>query len=174
MIKSSHWSPAACLSRWALTPSSMPRRMSCRWQPRARYPNASNSKNIRSNEPRAVQHWRCAVGGYQARFEKSSAEALTFQAWGILLRLDREVHAVEGLEWIFGLDGSPDWPDYSAVLRAVASGADTVLVNLPAGMAAGFLKVAQEQGIRDNFKWISDAPAVKTLSPAFLATIGRA
>ena len=56
----------------------------------------------------------------------------------------------------------------SAVLRAVASGADTVLVNLPAGMAAGFLKVVQEQGIRDNFKWISSTPLYDKAIPGIL------
>jgi branched-chain amino acid transport system substrate-binding protein len=56
----------------------------------------------------------------------------------------------------------------SAVLQAVASGADTVLVNLPAGMAAGFLKSAQEQGLRDNFKWISSTPLYDRAIPGML------
>jgi branched-chain amino acid transport system substrate-binding protein len=46
----------------------------------------------------------------------------------------------------------------AAVLQTVASGADTVLVNLPAGMAFGFLKVVEEQDLRDNYRWTSSTP----------------
>jgi branched-chain amino acid transport system substrate-binding protein len=46
----------------------------------------------------------------------------------------------------------------AAVLQTVASGADTVLVNLPAGMAFGYLKVAEEQNLSDNYRWISSTP----------------
>jgi branched-chain amino acid transport system substrate-binding protein len=56
----------------------------------------------------------------------------------------------------------------SILLRAVASGADTILVNLPAGVAAGFLKVAQQQGIRDNYKWISSTPLYDKAIPGIL------
>ncbi|QWG24127.1 ABC transporter substrate-binding protein [Bradyrhizobium sediminis] len=56
----------------------------------------------------------------------------------------------------------------SAVLQAVASGADTVLVNLPAGMAAGFLKAVQDQNLRDKFKWISSTPLYDRAIPDML------
>lgn len=56
----------------------------------------------------------------------------------------------------------------SAVLETVASGADTVLVNLPAGMAAAYLKVVQEQNLRDNYKWISSTPLYDADVPAML------
>jgi branched-chain amino acid transport system substrate-binding protein len=46
----------------------------------------------------------------------------------------------------------------SSFLEAVASNPDTILVNLPAGMAAAFLQVAQESGARDQYKWISSTP----------------
>ncbi|MBL4600318.1 MAG: ABC transporter substrate-binding protein [Rhizobiaceae bacterium] len=56
----------------------------------------------------------------------------------------------------------------SAVLETIASGADTVLVNMPGGMAAAFLKVAEEQDLRDNFKWISSTPLYDADIPAAL------
>lgn len=58
----------------------------------------------------------------------------------------------------------------SAFLEAVASGADTVLVNLPAGMAAAFLKAALESGQRDSYKWISSTPLYDRDVPAMLGT----
>lgn len=56
----------------------------------------------------------------------------------------------------------------SAFLEAVASGADTVLVNLPAGMASAFLKAALESGQRDSYKWISSTPLYDRDVPAML------
>jgi branched-chain amino acid transport system substrate-binding protein len=56
----------------------------------------------------------------------------------------------------------------AAVLQAAASGADTVLVNLPAGLAAGVLKAVQEQNLRDNFKWISSTPLYDRAIPDML------
>lgn len=56
----------------------------------------------------------------------------------------------------------------SAFLEAVASGADTMLVNLPAGMAAAFLKAALESGQRDSYKWISSTPLYDRDVPAML------
>ncbi len=56
----------------------------------------------------------------------------------------------------------------AAVLQATASGADTILVNLPAGLAAGFLKAAQEQNLRDNFTWISSTPLYDRAIPGML------
>lgn len=56
----------------------------------------------------------------------------------------------------------------SAFLETVASGADTVLVNLPAGMAAAYLKVVQDNGARDNYKWISSTPLYDKDVPAML------
>lgn len=56
----------------------------------------------------------------------------------------------------------------AAVLETVASRADTVLVNLPAGMAAAYLKVVEEQNLRDNFKWISSTPLYDVDVPGIL------
>lgn len=63
-----------------------------------------------------------------------------------------------------GGDGSmallnPGAPDVnSALLEAVASGADTILMNLPAGLALAVLKAAQEQDLRDQYVWIAPTP----------------
>jgi branched-chain amino acid transport system substrate-binding protein len=63
-----------------------------------------------------------------------------------------------------GGDGSmallnPGAPDVnSALLEAVASGADTILLNLPAGLALAVLKAAQEQDLRDQYVWIAPTP----------------
>lgn len=43
-------------------------------------------------------------------------------------------------------------------LQALAAGADTILLMLPAGPAIGMLKAAEEQGGRDLFKWVSPTP----------------
>ena len=73
-----------------------------------------------------------------------------------------------------GLAGSsllldPGAADMNAsVLETVASGADTVLVNLPSGMAAAYLKAVEEQNLRDNFKWISSTPLYDADVPAML------
>jgi branched-chain amino acid transport system substrate-binding protein len=56
----------------------------------------------------------------------------------------------------------------SAFLEAVAANADTILVNLPAGMAGAFLKVVQESGQRDSYKWISSTPLYDRDVPALL------
>lgn len=63
-----------------------------------------------------------------------------------------------------GLKGSsvllnPGAPDVNAgLLEAVASGADAILVNLPAGLAIAFLRAAQEQDLRDKYQWTSSTP----------------
>ncbi len=54
----------------------------------------------------------------------------------------------------------------AALLQAVASGADTILVNLPMGMAGGFLTAALQQGQADSFKWISSTPLYDADFPA--------
>lgn len=46
----------------------------------------------------------------------------------------------------------------SVYLQALAQGADTILLMLPAGPSIGLLKVAEEQGGRDLFKWVSPTP----------------
>ncbi|KAA3509812.1 ABC transporter substrate-binding protein [Agrobacterium vitis] len=56
----------------------------------------------------------------------------------------------------------------SAFLEAVANSPDTILVNLPAGMAAAFLSVALQSGQRDSFKWISSTPLYDRDVPALL------
>lgn len=63
-----------------------------------------------------------------------------------------------------GLSGTSILMDPTAVdlnsvyLQAIAEGADTILLMLPAGPAIGLLKVAEEQGGRDLFKWVSPTP----------------
>lgn len=46
----------------------------------------------------------------------------------------------------------------SVYLQALVEGVDTILLMLPAGPAIGLLKVAEEQGGRDQFKWVSPTP----------------
>jgi branched-chain amino acid transport system substrate-binding protein len=54
---------------------------------------------------------------------------------------------------------NPGAPDVnSALLEAVASGADTILMNLPAGLGLAVLKSAQEQDLRDSYIWIAPTP----------------
>lgn len=63
-----------------------------------------------------------------------------------------------------GGDGSmallnPGAPDVnSALLESIASGADTILMNLPAGLAIAVLKAAEEQDLRDEYRWIAPTP----------------
>lgn len=72
-------------------------------------------------------------------------------------------------EWLKekGLSGvsvlmNPGAPDAnSALLEAVASGADTFLMSLPAGLAQAFLKAGQDQNLRDKYKWIAPTPLYK-------------
>ena len=46
----------------------------------------------------------------------------------------------------------------ASVLLNPATGADTIVVNLPAGLAIAFLKAAEEQGLADTYKWASSTP----------------
>ena len=63
-----------------------------------------------------------------------------------------------------GLDGTPVLFDPAAadftsvVLEALASGADTFLLNLPAGAAIGVLKAAEEQDMAATIKFIAPTP----------------
>jgi branched-chain amino acid transport system substrate-binding protein len=63
-----------------------------------------------------------------------------------------------------GLQGTsvlinPGAPDVnSALLEAMASGADTILMNQPAGIALAILSAAREQDLRDEFIWIAPTP----------------
>jgi len=58
-----------------------------------------------------------------------------------------------------GIYLNPAAPDVnSALLEAIASGADTILVNLPAGLAIAVLKAAEEQDLRDQYVWIAPTP----------------
>lgn len=64
---------------------------------------------------------------------------------------------------------NPGAPDVnSALLEAMASGADTMLLNLPAGLAIAVLKAAEEQGLRDNYIWIAPTPLYDLSVPAQL------
>lgn len=54
---------------------------------------------------------------------------------------------------------NPAAPDVnSGLLEAVASGADSILVNLPAGLGIAFLNVAKEQNLGDAYSWTSSTP----------------
>lgn len=54
---------------------------------------------------------------------------------------------------------NPGAPDVnSALLEALASGADTILINQPAGIALAILAAAKEQDLRDQFNWIAPTP----------------
>lgn len=63
-----------------------------------------------------------------------------------------------------GLKGSsvllnPAAPDVnSGLLEATASGADSILVNLPAGLGIAFLGAAQEQDLAARYSWTSSTP----------------
>lgn len=63
-----------------------------------------------------------------------------------------------------GLQGTSILMDPTAVdlnsvyLQALAERVDTILLMLPAGPAIGLLKVAEEQGGRELFKWVSPTP----------------
>lgn len=63
-----------------------------------------------------------------------------------------------------GLTGTSILMDPTAVdlnsvyLQALAEGVDTILLMLPAGPAIGLLKVAEEQGGRELFQWVSPTP----------------
>ena len=62
---------------------------------------------------------------------------------------------------------NPGAPDVnSALLEAVASGADTILLNLPAGLAIAVLKAAQEQNLRDSYNWIAPTTMYDLSVPA--------
>lgn len=66
---------------------------------------------------------------------------------------------------------NPASPDVnSGLLEAVASGADTIVVNLPAGLAIAFLKAAEEQGLGDAYKWASSTPLYDRTAPAALGS----
>ena len=72
--------------------------------------------------------------------------------------------AVEEYMGSKGLEGSsvllnPAAPDVnSALLEAIASGADSILVNLPAGLGIAILGAAQEQDLADQYSWTSSTP----------------
>lgn len=74
----------------------------------------------------------------------------------------------KGLEGVSVLmdPGAPD--ANSALLEAVATGADTMLISLPAGLAEAFLKAAQDQDLRDQYIWISPTPLYKQGIPEAL------
>ncbi|MCR5868654.1 ABC transporter substrate-binding protein [Aquincola sp. J276] len=62
--------------------------------------------------------------------------------------------------------GSADFT--SVLLQAMATGADTLLVNLPAGLAVPILKAAEEQDLRDQRRWIAPTPLYDLKIPAAL------
>lgn len=82
--------------------------------------------------------------------------------------------AVEDYMASKGLSGSsvllnPAAPDVnSGLLEAIASGADSILVNLPAGLAIAFLSVAEEQDLAEAFSWTSSTPLYDASVPEAL------
>jgi branched-chain amino acid transport system substrate-binding protein len=56
----------------------------------------------------------------------------------------------------------------SVLLEAIATGADTLLISLPANLAVGILKAAEEQDLRDSYQWISPTPLYDEDVPAAL------
>jgi branched-chain amino acid transport system substrate-binding protein len=76
-----------------------------------------------------------------------------------------EEQGYEGVPVLFD-PGSADLT--AVVLEAVASGADTMLVSLPANLGAAVLKVAEEQGLGDQFHWIAPTPLYKKGLPEAL------
>lgn len=64
---------------------------------------------------------------------------------------------------------NPAAPDVnSGLLESIASGADSILVNLPAGLAIAYLGAAQEQDLADAFSWTSSTPAYDASIPVAL------
>lgn len=64
---------------------------------------------------------------------------------------------------------NPGAPDVnSALLEAISTGADTILMNLPAGLAIAVLKAAEEQDLRDGYNWIAPTPLYDLSVPAAL------
>lgn len=62
---------------------------------------------------------------------------------------------------------NPGAPDVnSALLEAISTGADTILMNLPAGLAIAVLKAAEEQDLRDSYVWIAPTPLYDLSVPA--------
>ena len=62
--------------------------------------------------------------------------------------------------------GAPDVN--SALLEAISNGADTILMNLPAGLSIAMLKAAEEQDLRDSYNWIAPTPLYDLSVPAAL------
>ncbi|CUH82265.1 ABC transporter substrate-binding protein [Tropicibacter naphthalenivorans] len=73
-----------------------------------------------------------------------------------------------------GLSGAsvlmnPAAPDVnSALLEAIASGADSMLVNLPVGLGIAYFGVAQEQDLGDVYSWTSSTPIYDASVPGAL------
>ncbi|MNF45969.1 hypothetical protein D3C84_271190 [compost metagenome] len=73
-----------------------------------------------------------------------------------------------------GLEGTsvlfdPSAADFTGViLEAMAASPDTILLNLPAGAGLSVLKAAQEQDLRDQYKWIAATPLYDSKIPAAL------
>lgn len=82
--------------------------------------------------------------------------------------------AVQGYMESKGLNGSfvllnPAAPDVnSALLEAMASGADSILVNLPAGLGIAFLNAAEEQDLGAAYSWTSSTPLYDASVPRAL------
>ncbi|MCC5968709.1 MAG: ABC transporter substrate-binding protein [Pararhodobacter sp.] len=66
---------------------------------------------------------------------------------------------------------NPGAPDVnSSLLEAIASGADSILVNLPAGLGIAFLGAAEQQALRDVYTWTSSTPLYDVSVPGALGS----
>lgn len=112
------------------------------------------------------------VGAAQYMVEEQAAQSIVCIGLAIPNVGNWSCGAMEEYMTSKGLTGAsvllnPASPDVnSSLLEAVASGSDTILVNLPAGLAIAFMKAAEEQGMVDSYKWASSTPLYDQSVPA--------
>lgn len=112
-----------------------------------------------------------SVGAVQYMVEEQGTQSVVCVALGVGTLGDWSCDAVTAFMEAKGMSGykvliNPASPDInSALLEAISSGADTILVNLPAGLAVGVLKAAEEQGFGDSYKWTSSTPLYDASTP---------
>lgn len=112
-----------------------------------------------------------SVGAVQYMVEEQGSQSTVCVGLGVGTLGDWSCDGTTAFMESRGLSGykvliSPASPDInSSLLEAISSGADTILVNLPAGLAVGFLKAAEEQGFGDSYKWTSSTPLYDASTP---------
>lgn len=105
-----------------------------------------------------------AVGAAQYMVEEQGTTSVACLALGVGSLGEWSCNAVTAYMESKGLAGysvfvNPASPDVnSSLLEAISTGADTILVHQPAGLAVGILKAAEEQGLGDSYKWASSTP----------------